>query len=147
MKIEKSRQVFLDSCFDEKLREEIGRVRLYDWGWFPSDKCRYCGRAVMREAAEVASAYWKRMGGGTYWFVCHADCLKDGYAEEAHACQEVDADCNDCKHFRRVDGNRGECLKLGTPTTARPGAASAYKCFEHRKGSWLDRLGDADERT
>lgn len=55
--------------------------------------------------------------------------------------QIIDADCNDCRHFKRgkmreglgVACFEGHCLKLDKPTLAWPMQYSGHKCFEHRR--------------
>jgi hypothetical protein len=92
--------------------------------------------------------------GGTL-FVCHPECKAFGEREEAFLCQQIDADCNDCKHFKRVevikrmlscmeDGEpsmrlvnmgfiAGHCIKFDKPTFAEPNKWTGYECFEHRR--------------
>lgn len=95
----------------------------------------------------------------TYWnqvpFFCHAECKKSGELQEAIDCQTLDADCNDCKHFKRgqiverwlsdmFNGKciyrltnmgivKGHCLKLNQPTEAYPHMSTLRTCFEHRR--------------
>lgn len=72
----------------------------------------------------------------------------DGYdakltPEDLLAMQTIDADCNDCRHFRRgamtkVGGLtcfEGHCLKLDKPTKAWPMQYSGHPCFEHRRAA------------
>jgi len=55
--------------------------------------------------------------------------------------QIIDADCNDCRHFKRgamvkVPGLKffeGHCIKLDKPTRAYPMQYTGHECFEHRK--------------
>jgi len=55
--------------------------------------------------------------------------------------QTIDADCNDCRHFKRGQMVRrlghvefqGHCLKFDVPTTAYPMQFTGHECFEHRK--------------
>jgi len=55
--------------------------------------------------------------------------------------QKIDADCNDCRHFKRgamrkglgVPCFEGHCLKLDKPTLAWPIQFSGHACFEHRR--------------
>lgn len=66
--------------------------------------------------------------------------------------QTIDADCNDCRHFKRgklvkqIQGLtgllnlgksghyfEGHCLKLDKQTRARPVHYAGHECFEHRK--------------
>jgi len=58
------------------------------------------------------------------------------------AMQTIDADCNDCRHFKRGAMKKvgwltrfsGHCLKLDVPATAWPTQYSGHPCFEHRRG-------------
>ena len=55
--------------------------------------------------------------------------------------QTIDADCNDCRHFKRgamtkvggLTSFAGHCLKLDKHTTAWPMQFSGHKCFSHRR--------------
>lgn len=58
--------------------------------------------------------------------------------------QKIDADCNDCRHFKRGEMGRspaktgtvffrGHCLKFDKPTIAWPMQYSGHPCFEHRR--------------
>lgn len=57
------------------------------------------------------------------------------------AMQTIDADCNDCRHFKRGLMTRrgqhvefaGQCMRFHCPTTAYPMQFTGHKCFEHRK--------------
>jgi hypothetical protein len=57
------------------------------------------------------------------------------------AMQTIDADCNDCRHFKRGTMTKaggltrfdGYCLKLNVPATAWPTQYSGNPCFEHRR--------------
>ena len=102
-----------------------------------------------------------------YWGVGYVTNPKTGEREKYDAkltpediieMQCIDADCNDCKHFKRgefvkkapaifpaltKDGMialnkegsffRGFCAKTGNATTAHPGQYSGRECFEHRR--------------
>ncbi len=95
--------------------------------------CRYCRQAG---CDDVTPSYWL---GGAY--PCHRACKVEGYANEAYECQKIDADCNDCKHFKREKhlskGGKGiwqgQCLKFDCLTLAYPNFCSNKQCFEHRK--------------
>ena len=63
--------------------------------------CRHCRREVSKEDADVLVGYWVAI-----WFIAHKECVKPGKAEEAYECQKIDADCNDCTHFRRGKHNK-----------------------------------------
>jgi len=57
--------------------------------------------------------------------------------------QTIDADCNDCRHFKRgqmrnglgIACFEGHCLKFDKPTLAWPMQYSGHDCFEHRRAS------------
>ena len=61
--------------------------------------------------------------------------------DDVREMQTIDADCNDCIHFRRgtlikMPGLKlfeGHCLKLDRPTRAYPMQYSGRACFEHRR--------------
>lgn len=111
--------------------------------------CRYCDKLIDGLAAKTFS-YW-----GHYEFECHPQCKAEGEKMEAFECQTVDADCNDCRHFKRgnfekrwlscmedklpsmrlvnMGFSHGHCLKLDKPTVAQPNKWSGYECFEHRR--------------
>lgn len=116
------------------------------------DNCRYCGQPI--EAADLSTtySYW-----GGFQFACHRKCKDAGIKSEAYDCQVIDADCNDCKHFKRgsivphkpevqaaIDSGQcpnfsteiwnGHCLKFDRPTRAFPKKWSGLGCFEHRRG-------------
>ena len=107
--------------------------------------CRYCHSPVDDSDCVTTLAYWNQTPD-----VCHSGCKQEGEKQEAIECQVIDADCNDCKHFKRngrtneVKGTAttmgakatsvwGDCLKLGKPTTGHPHFWSGKECFEHRR--------------
>lgn len=55
--------------------------------------------------------------------------------------QTIDADCNDCRHFKRgvmtkIPGLtffEGHCLRFDKPTRAYPTQYTGHECFEHRR--------------
>lgn len=57
------------------------------------------------------------------------------------AMQTIDADCNDCRHFKRGAMTKrlghvefaGQCLKFNCETTAYPMQFTGHECFEHRR--------------
>lgn len=112
--------------------------------------CRYCEQPG---ADTKTYAYWS---GTPDW--CHAGCKAAGEREEAFDCQVIDADCNDCRHYRRgvsapkqisrYKNHKGEwveiiykpeiwigghCLKFNKPTIACPKKWTGLECFEHRR--------------
>lgn len=112
--------------------------------------CRYCQQPVSEADSTITFSYWWSLE-----FVCHKACKGAGEKQEAFDCQQIDADCNDCKHFKRgqlekrllsciengVAGTRwvnmgyfdGHCLKFDRPTIAQPNKWSGLECFEHRR--------------
>jgi hypothetical protein len=95
--------------------------------------CRYCGREVPELDCVITHTYWQAM-----MDIAHAGCDAAGQEEEAFECQCIDADCNDCRHFRRDihlqnEGFNGRCLKFNEPTRACVNFASGHPCFEHRR--------------
>lgn len=101
--------------------------------------CRYCDQPIAAEDRDTTNGYWKVYGLGKQpKYPCHKACKVQGKAAEALACQAIDADCNDCKHFsRKTDGGQGMssglCLQFSKPTTACPQSCTRHACFEHRK--------------
>ena len=112
--------------------------------------CRYCDQPVESNAI-VTHSYWL---GAKHW--CHATCKVEGEKAEAMECQIIDADCNDCRHFKRgsilphkphiqaaIDRGEcpnfstevwtGHCLKFDRPTFAHPKKWMGLSCFEHRR--------------
>lgn len=114
--------------------------------------CRYCNLPILTKAVP-AFAYWFNT---PFW--CHPECKDAGARQEAFECQVIDADCNDCKHYKRgklapvlislvktKDGRieevryqpsiiiGGHCLKFDKPTTAYPNKWTGHECFEHRR--------------
>lgn len=63
--------------------------------------------------------------------------------DDVREMQTIDADCNDCRHFKRgamcnVPGLTrfdGHCLKFDKPTFAWPMQYSGHECFEHRRAA------------
>lgn len=93
--------------------------------------CHFCEKIV--ETQSVVSSYWSGNK-----FACHKDCKKLSIEETAFICQNIDADCNDCKFFQRgrlIEPGvfAGHCLKFNNATMAYPNTATGKPCFEHRK--------------
>ena len=86
-----------------------------------------------------------------YWtpharYPVHKSCKQAAIRREAYECQCIDADCNDCEHFKRdlsfkpKKGLRppslpGHCLKFDKAARAHPNTCSNLPCFEHRRGA------------
>lgn len=99
-----------------------------------SDICRYCSLPVDATDAVTTHSYWQGLP-----FVCHKACKEAGVKQEAFDCQTIDADCNDCRHFRRgqLVGKEvwdGLCQKYDCETRAYPKKWTGHECFEHRRG-------------
>lgn len=114
--------------------------------------CHYCHLPIADKDKSTTRSYWN---GGS--FDCHKSCKESGFQAEVIECQTIDADCNDCRHFKRgslaplrisltktTDGRivevpyqanlfTGTCLKFNKPTIAQPNKWSGHECFEHRK--------------
>lgn len=115
--------------------------------------CRYCGNQVDELQATTTHSYWEGLP-----FVCHKSCKDAGMKQEAFDCQIIDADCNDCRHYKRgrlspktvstwinEHGKLatvihtpdvfigGQCLKFNRPVMAQPKKWSGLECFEHRR--------------
>lgn len=115
-----------------------------------NDSCRYCNKPVEAKDMTSTLAYWS---GQTY--TCHKDCKEAGLKQEVIECQTIDADCNDCIHFKRGEVVKrllscmenkkpsmklvnmgvinGHCLKFDRPTQAFPNKWTGRECFEHRR--------------
>ena len=98
--------------------------------------CRYCKKEVSEYTATSTNSYWH-----AYEDICHKDCKDAGIKNEAYDCQCIDADCNDCRHFKRGEyiGTpykyaKGTCIKFNKPTNAFALTCTDHKCFEHRRG-------------
>ena len=159
--------------YDSALNGSARIVRLSD-----PLQCRFCGLTCDPQEMTFVNSYWL-VGGSVIEsyehrgnfisvadepkFVCHRSCKKPGFAAEALACQTIDADCNDCKHFKRgkyvekpahpgtenlrTDDQQlvylkaltvsqmwvGDCLKFDEPTVAHPVHFTGKPCFEHRR--------------
>ena len=110
--------------------------------------CRYCLKALENPVKTVS--YWSHISD-----VCHAECKVDGEKSEAIECQIIDADCNDCKYFKRgkiiplsdnclnqiklgkvpkfsSEAWNGHCLKFDRETVAFPNKWTGRECFQHR---------------
>lgn len=116
--------------------------------------CRYCDLPIADSELVTTHSYW---GGLPY--PCHKSCKAEGVKQEAYDCQVIDADCNDCKHYKRgvlaprvvshlrkPDGSvvevshqpnyfiGGRCLKFDKEVIAQPNKCTLHECFEHRRG-------------
>lgn len=111
--------------------------------------CRYCDKPITEPSVKVHS-YW-----GAQPYFSHPECRESGFTSEVIECQTIDADCNDCGHFKRgaivtrtlscMENGKaavrvvnmgffdGHCLKFDLPTVAQPNKWTGHQCFEHRK--------------
>ncbi len=112
--------------------------------------CRYCSKEIEKDQELVTFSYWQGVK-----FFCHKECKTNGEKQESFDCQNIDADCNDCKFFKRgelikkwlssiIDGKpglihfntevfNGHCLKFDKITIAQPKKCTMKECFEHRR--------------
>lgn len=115
-------------------------------------ECRYCKEPLADTDAVYTTSYW-----GGLPFVCHLECKDAGFRAEVIECQTIDADCNDCRHFRRSEVVRqwlscmenkkpstrlvnmgvilGHCARFDKPTKAYPNKWTGRECFEHRRSA------------
>lgn len=117
--------------------------------------CRYCSSTISPPDLTTTHSYWQGLP-----FDCHKACKEAGVKREAIDCQTIDADCNDCKHYRRgklaiklishtrkTSGELGEvthqpnvfidghCMKFDRSTLAFPNKFTGRECFEHRRAA------------
>ena len=98
-----------------------------------SNTCKYCNKPLDFDTFHIKIAYWQ-----PYWHPVHKSCHDKEWSLEVIECQTIDADCNDCKHFKRGTLVRegsfsGLCTKYNKPTFGHPNFSTGHKCFEHRK--------------
>lgn len=95
-------------------------------------KCRSCGKMMTSDNFSIWVTYWANC-----WAPSHKECLDKQQVEEIIPCQEIDADCNDCKYFEaknsRGNCRYGFCSKFSKNTVAYPGKCTSHECFEHRR--------------
>ena len=105
--------------------------------WIVTNRCRRCDAAL----SEVVV-------GSTYWSAkkqpfCSDTCKRLDEVECVYECQKIDANCNECVHFKREELQKvpgipggvwhGQCLKKGVPTEGISRWYQGHECFEHRK--------------
>lgn len=153
MKNLSEREYFIEACFAEDLQswykewvyQKKDRVQFFNFrlgsegiyehnSWCPSKVCCDSGKTLIKEDMDVKSGYWTPH----LWKPIHKDLLKEAKAFEAMQCQIIDADCNDCKYFKRgkelgTGITEGLCLKFNYPTKGYVNVCSGKNCFEHRK--------------
>jgi len=128
-----SYQKYADKKIAESGQFKPDKAEFLGFALEQGDACRYCKGKVEKENAALTASYWS-----SGWYLCHKDCKQRGEKEEAYECQIIDADCNDCKHFKRGDKTdkgifEGLCLKFNKQTKAYPNYCSSHACFEHRR--------------
>lgn len=111
--------------------------------------CRYCNKPILGTSV-MTKSYWKGLP-----FESHPECKEAGFWAEVIDCQTIDADCNDCRHFKRGEVIKrwlscmedkkpsmrlvnmgiitGHCLKFNKPALGHPNAWTGNECFEHRR--------------
>jgi len=112
-----------------------------------------CGKKIEKDDFDVAIGYWS-----PDFRPVHKGCKKRWEQEEAYACQKIDANCNDCKFFKRdisakivdvpkeyqdnikhkflfppIQGYKGKCEKFNVDVYANAKVATGMDCFIHRK--------------
>lgn len=117
---------FLQAVYSDA---QITRDKARERRWILSTVCRYCHKPVSQAEAVVVGTYW-----WAYKAVAHKACKTEGYQQEALDCQNLDANCNDCKHFNRTKGNHGTCQENHQEGefTVFPGNWQGMGCFIHR---------------
>lgn len=98
-------------------------------------QCNSCKQPIIGETPVKRNTYWASLP-----ILLHARCLPD-FNEGVVECQRIDADCNDCAHFRRgrmlAKGSgscfEGHCVKFDKLVLAYPNFCSGHPCFVHRK--------------
>lgn len=89
--------------------------------------------------SQRSQGYWS--GGTALCVECYPNGIR-ATPEDILEQQKIDADCNDCRHFKRGQMTKvggltkfdGYCLKFDRPTTAWPMQFTGRECFEHRRG-------------
>jgi len=113
----------------------------------PSDTCRFCFKKIDEKDFEVSYSYWN-----AFLNACHKSCKNQGEKGETEACQDVDKDCNFCKHFLRevivkdanlqdkekrgifpaLEGWQGKCEKFKKTVFGYSDFCSGKDCFVSR---------------
>jgi len=108
--------------------------------------CCSCKKEIKEDDFAIGYGYWEPRP-----FQCHKWCKDKHEKKITIECQIIDADCNDCKYFKResnkpekdegdkrfpfpsLEGFPGNCLKHSVKVYAHSNYAQGYKCFKHRK--------------
>lgn len=141
------REIFKSACFLDKSEREAyvsgliasRNLKLaanasfvkHNTLYYKGTECQYCKTDIPFEAFDYYAGYWTPF----LWRQVHAECKKEAKDQEVFACQEIDMNCNDCKHLSRTSGGAGNCSKLNKPISFIPNTCSPqnHECFEHRK--------------
>jgi hypothetical protein len=99
-----------------------------------SNLCNHCNSAIDKDDFIYYAGYWTPH----LWKPVHKHCFKEAKELETIACQEIDADCNDCKYFQREKEiskgiSIGVCSKFNNKQKSHVNTFTGKKCFEHRK--------------
>lgn len=116
---------------NNKSRSRDDAIKMFSSGC----TCVYCKEPILE--IDVVKSY-----DGWVWRPVHQECKPLQQRVEAYDVQCIDADCNDCRHFKRGDrlnpkstqGFNGICNKDGSSVKAYVRFASGHNCFEHRLG-------------
>jgi len=111
--------------------------------------CSFCKKEIAEEDFDIAFGYWR-----PFWRSVHKNCKQEQENNEQYECQKIDANCNDCKYFKRdipsekvdipkgnecrsvlppLKGYKGFCGKNKGIVYASPKIATSNNCFVHRK--------------
>lgn len=94
------KQIYKKLCLKEKLtdKEKIKYNLLIKSGGnigIIKDTCCYCDKNL--KEIFIVTSYWTPM-----WKPCCSEkCANEGYKKEEYECQCIDANCNECKFFKR----------------------------------------------
>lgn len=136
------------------LQNKAGLVVLLSQKDWQDKTCYWCGGVLGKDAVFAEVGPWRLYGsyriiygpGGSSslrpaFVVPKSYCPGCVPAARKYATwhgQNVDANCNDCKHFERIKGNKGKCgWELGAfygleSFTVYPGDSVGMPCFTHR---------------
>lgn len=97
-------------------------------------ECGWCNSIINDTEFDYFAGYWSPH----LWRAVHKNCKREYQSYEIKECQTIDADCNDCKHFERLNAIAtgvfiGNCKKLNKETKAYVNVVRDYECFEHRR--------------
>lgn len=126
---QRRKEVFKQACL-----EGVTTILLQEETWLTdcllSAVCRKCDLPIKSEDFAIWTTYW-----GSRWAACHKQCREEGMRSEAYECQCLDAACNDCKNFSRVEQGTGTCLKFNKTVSTTSNWFEGRDCFEHRRNN------------